>query len=54
MGAVQKTLDTAEPARIARSARRLIQHLPQDWPWEATWTDLLSTVSRPPPQPAIT
>ena len=26
------------PARIARSARRLILHLPQRWPWEPAWT----------------
>ena len=28
------------PARIARTARRLILHLPQDWPWETAWTAL--------------
>ena len=24
----------AVPARIARSARRLVLHLPTEWPWE--------------------
>ena len=42
------------PARIARSARKLILHLPRDWPWEAAWTDLHNAASRPPPQPATT
>ena len=29
------------PARIARSARRLVLHLPRDWPWEAGLDELL-------------
>jgi hypothetical protein len=28
------------PCRIATSARRLILHLPQDWPWQTAWTRL--------------
>ncbi|HZN76085.1 MAG TPA: IS1380 family transposase [Micromonosporaceae bacterium] len=36
------------PARLARSARRLIMHLPRDWPWEHDWTDLLTHASTPP------
>ena len=28
------------PARIASSARRLVLHLPTDWPWSAAWEDL--------------
>ena len=28
------------PARIARSARRLVLHLPRDWPWEAGLDEL--------------
>jgi hypothetical protein len=30
------------PARLARSARRLVMHLPRDWPWEHDWTALLT------------
>jgi Transposase DDE domain group 1 len=37
------------PARIARSARRLTLHLPQDWPWQAAWTGLHTALHRPTP-----
>ena len=40
------------PARIARSGRRLILHLPRDWPWENAWQRLFDEVNRPPPQAA--
>jgi len=30
----------AVPARIATSARRLVLHLPRDWPWQPAWQDL--------------
>ena len=40
------------PARVARSARRVILHLPREWPWESAWQQLLTQVSRPPPTPA--
>jgi len=33
------------PARIAYSARRLVLHLPTDWPWAPAWQD------SGPPQP---
>jgi hypothetical protein len=36
------------PARIARSARRLTLHLPNNWPWQHAWTHLFDTVHRPP------
>jgi hypothetical protein len=36
------------PARLARSARRLVMHLPRDWPWEHDWTALF-TASPPHP-----
>ena len=32
------------PARIARSARRLRLHLPQDWPWRRAWSALYDAV----------
>jgi len=36
------------PARVASSARRLILHLPQAWPWHSAWNHLHSQVSDPP------
>jgi len=36
------------PARVATSARRIILHLPKNWPWEAAWSALLDRVSDPP------
>ncbi|MFG2586590.1 transposase [Streptomyces malaysiensis] len=36
------------PARIARSARRLMLHLPQRWPWQHAWTQLFATAHAPP------
>ena len=32
------------PARIARSARRLTLHLPENWPWEKHWTNTWTAV----------
>jgi Transposase DDE domain group 1 len=41
------------PARIARSARRLVLHLPHAWPWEHAWQALFTAVHPPPtPTPA--
>jgi hypothetical protein len=36
------------PARIASSARRLILHLPQHWPWQDTWQTLFTSSTAPP------
>ncbi len=41
----------AVPARIARSARRNVLHLPRHWPWESAWTALF-THAWDPPAPA--
>jgi hypothetical protein len=35
----------AVPARIASSARRLVLHLPTDWPWQTAWEDLWATAT---------
>jgi hypothetical protein len=35
------------PARLARSARRLVLHLPANWPWEWAWQQL-ATGAGPP------
>ena len=37
----------AVPARIATSARRLVLHLPTNWPWAPAWEDLWSTATTP-------
>jgi hypothetical protein len=36
------------PARLARSARRLVLHLPRQWPWQDAWIHLFDTVHAPP------
>lgn len=36
------------PARIARSARRLVLHLPESWRWEPQWTRLFDHTHSPP------
>jgi hypothetical protein len=38
----------AVPARLARSARRLIIHLPDAWPWQHAWRRLFTTAHDPP------
>jgi DDE family transposase len=53
--ATSKTIRTqliTVPARLARSARRLVLHLPQDWPWEHAWRQLFTRTLHPPPQAA--
>lgn len=40
------------PARIARSARRLVLHLPRDWPWEHAFTALFDHACQPHAPPA--
>jgi hypothetical protein len=40
------------PARIARGARRLTLHLPEGWPWQASWEGLHTAVHRPAPTTA--
>jgi hypothetical protein len=43
----------AVPARLARSARRLVLHLPRDWPWQAGWASCTPPVTATgPPAPA--
>ncbi len=36
------------PGRIARSARRLVLHLPTEWPWEQAWAGLADNACGPP------
>ena len=43
----------AVPGRLARSARRLVIHLPQDWPWQDSWEGLFNAACGPP-TPATT
>ena len=35
------------PARLARSARRLTLHLPDAWPWEQAWRQLVTGAGPP-------
>jgi len=41
------------PARIAATGRRLVLHLPRDWPWAAAWQALWDAATGPP-TPATT
>ena len=36
------------PARIARSARKIRIHLPQNWPWEHAWQIMFTAATGPP------
>jgi len=36
------------PVRLARSARKLILHLPERWPWQDAFDNLFATVHAPP------
>jgi hypothetical protein len=40
------------PGRLARSARRIVIHLPQHWPWQHAWQHLADAVAQPPPTTA--
>jgi len=50
-GTIRAQLITV-PARLARSARRLTLHLPEQWPWQTAWEQLLSGSLHGPPRPA--
>lgn len=39
------------PARIAATGRRLVLHLPTQWPWAANWRALHAIATGPPPAP---
>jgi hypothetical protein len=43
--ATLRTHLVAIPARIASSARRLVLHLPTNWPWAPAWDDLWATAT---------
>ena len=36
------------PCRVATRARRMITHLPHNWPWQNAWTQLNDRVADPP------
>jgi len=46
-GTIRAQLITV-PARLARSARRLVIHLPTAWPWQKAWKQMLTTANSPP------
>jgi len=37
------------PGRLARSARRLVLHLPTSWPWQTAWTQMAAAAREGPP-----
>jgi hypothetical protein len=43
----------AVPGRLAKSARRMVIHLPKDWPWQDSWEGLFNAAYGPP-TPATT
>ena len=43
--ATLRTHLVAVPARVATTARRLVLHLPKDWPWAPDWQDLWATAT---------
>lgn len=43
----------AVPARLARTARRRVIHLPEHWPWSQAWANLWH-VATGPPAPRVT
>ena len=43
-----RTTIIAVPARLARTGRRLLMHLPARWPWSQAWTALWETATSPP------
>ena len=45
---IRRTLISV-PARLARSARRIILHLPEAWPWKTAFDRLFTTTHAPPP-----
>ncbi|WP_267626789.1 transposase [Gordonia sputi] len=47
---IRRTLISV-PARLARTARRIILHLPDAWPWQTAF-DRLFTATHAPPPPA--
>lgn len=47
--ATLRTQPINTPARIASSSRRLVLHLPTDWPWATAWHSLWQTATRPVP-----
>ena len=46
-GTIRTQLITV-PARLARSARRLVLHLPTGWPWQHAWTQLADAARHGP------
>ena len=51
-GTIRRKLITV-PARIATSARKITLHLPAQWPWESSWSQLFEAACGPPRTAAI-
>ncbi|WP_036301497.1 IS1380 family transposase, partial [Microbacterium sp. C448] len=48
---IRRTL-VSVPARLARTARRIILHLPDVWPWQTAFDRLFTATHAPPPAAA--
>jgi hypothetical protein len=46
-GTIRRKLITV-PARLSTSARKIVLHLPAQWPWETGWTALFAAACGPP------
>jgi hypothetical protein len=46
-GTIRRTLINI-PARISTSARKIVLHLPENWPWETGWTTAFAAACGPP------
>ncbi|GAA4818608.1 hypothetical protein GCM10023353_27310 [Tomitella cavernea] len=46
--ATNRTRIIGVPARIARTGRRLVLHLPAAWPWMSGWNLLWQNTTGPP------
>jgi hypothetical protein len=50
-GTIRAQLITV-PGRLARSARRLVLHIPSGWPWQTAWEQLADRSRHGPPAAA--
>jgi len=46
-GTIRRKLDSI-PAHLSTSARKIVLHLPSNWPWETGWNVLFAAACGPP------
>jgi hypothetical protein len=49
-GAIRRQLIMV-PGRLAHTARQVVLHLPDHWPWQPAWQQLFTQACGPPPPP---